>query len=107
MNEYLRPYIMRRFIIPGSIVLVIIVGAIVYFMPARVKTQHTPSAQAVAVAAPPTCVIKGNINEKGERIYHVPADPWYSKTKLDLGKGERWFCSEKEAQAAGWRAPGK
>ena len=53
-----------------------------------------------------SCAIKGNINEKGERIYHVPGDHWYATTKLDPSRGERWFCSEKEAQAAGWRAPG-
>jgi len=30
---------------------------------------------------------------------------WYSKTKINESKGERWFCSEAEAKAAGWRAP--
>ena len=25
------------------------------------------------------------------------------KTKISTSKGERWFCSEKEAQAFGWR----
>jgi len=51
------------------------------------------------------CVIKGNINSKGVRIYHTPASAWYSRTKVSPEKGERWFCSEKEARAAGWRAP--
>ena len=49
------------------------------------------------------CSIKGNIAKSGERIYHVPGDPFYSRTKVDQGAGERWFCSEQEAQAAGWR----
>lgn len=51
------------------------------------------------------CVIKGNINSKGIRIYHTPSSPWYSRTKVSPAKGERWFCSEEEARAAGWRAP--
>jgi len=51
------------------------------------------------------CVIKGNINSKGVRIYHTPSSAWYSRTKVSPEKGERWFCSEKEARAAGWRAP--
>lgn len=55
--------------------------------------------------APKGCPIKGNINNKGERIYHAPWSPWYSRTKVSLEKGERWFCDEGEAIRAGWRAP--
>jgi hypothetical protein len=49
------------------------------------------------------CQIKGNINSEGERIYHVPGGKWYDKTEINEGKGERWFCTESEAKAAGWR----
>ena len=49
------------------------------------------------------CRIKGNIGSKGERIYHVPGGRYYDATQIDPSKGERWFCSEAEAQAAGWR----
>ncbi|WP_315921805.1 thermonuclease family protein [Mesorhizobium sp. SP-1A] len=55
-------------------------------------------------AAPNGCPIKGNISRKGEKIYHMPWSPWYAKTKIDVSKGERWFCDEAEAAAAGWRA---
>ena len=51
------------------------------------------------------CQIKGNINSKGDRIYHVPGSSSYGATRINEAKGERWFCSEAEAQAAGWRAP--
>ena len=51
------------------------------------------------------CSIKGNINSKGDRIYHVPGSRSYGATKINESKGERWFCSEAEARAAGWRAP--
>lgn len=54
---------------------------------------------------PGNCVIKGNINSRGERIYHTPSSRWYSRTHIDTSRGERWFCSEEEARAAGWRAP--
>lgn len=54
-------------------------------------------------SAPGDCRIKGNINREGARIYHVPGGRWYDRTKIDPSKGERWFCSEDEAQAAGWR----
>lgn len=44
------------------------------------------------------CYIKGNINSKGEKIYHMPDDRDYKKTKA-----ERMFCTEQEAQSAGFR----
>ena len=52
---------------------------------------------------PGDCRIKGNISSKGERIYHVRGGRYYERTRIDQSKGERWFCSEAEAQAAGWR----
>ena len=49
------------------------------------------------------CVIKGNISSSGEKIYHVPGQKYYNQTVINESKGERWFCSEEEAQKAGWR----
>jgi hypothetical protein len=50
------------------------------------------------------CDIKGNISLKtGERIYHVPGQTYYDETRIDRRQGERWFCSEEAARAAGWR----
>ena len=58
-----------------------------------------------AAAASPRkgCPIKGNIGSDGERIYHTPWSPWYTRTKVNPSAGERWFCDEAEAIAAGWR----
>jgi len=61
-------------------------------------------ATAVQIA-PNGCPIKGNINRQGERIYHTPWSRHYTRTKVNLAAGERWFCSESEALAAGWRPP--
>ncbi len=49
------------------------------------------------------CAIKGNISGNG-RIYHMPGNENYDRTRIDTSRGERWFCSQAEAQAAGWRA---
>jgi len=50
------------------------------------------------------CDIKGNISyTTGERIYHVPGGAFYDKTVVDSQYGERWFCTEAEAIANGWR----
>jgi micrococcal nuclease len=58
------------------------------------QKENTPSG---------SCVIKGNINTSGEKIYHLPGCGSYEKTKIDESRGEKWFCTESEAQAAGWR----
>lgn len=63
-------------------------------------------AETLDAAADPDgrCLIKGNISSSGgERIYHVSGSANYSRTIIDPSKGERWFCSEVEAQEAGWR----
>lgn len=59
---------------------------------------------AAAEAAPSDCPIKGNVSG-AKRIYHAPWSPWYDRTRVSPAKGERWFCTEAEALAAGWRAP--
>lgn len=51
------------------------------------------------------CYIKGNINTAGEKIYHTRDSASYADTVIDESKGERWFCTEREARGAGWRAP--
>jgi endonuclease YncB( thermonuclease family) len=55
--------------------------------------------------SPGTCAIKGNISAKG-RLYHMPGARSYRATRINTTKGERWFCTESEARAAGWRKAG-
>lgn len=45
------------------------------------------------------CKIKGNINSKGEKIFHTESSPSYEVTKA-----EEMFCNESEALEAGYRA---
>jgi len=45
--------------------------------------------------------IKANVTQNG-KIYHVPGGVYYDRTDLDPTNGERLFCTEEEAQAAGW-----
>ena len=70
------------------------------------------ASPTAASAVPAVCdfsgteqpVIKGNISQtSGEKIYHVPGGEYYEKTIIDEAAGERWFCTEQEAVAAGWR----
>jgi hypothetical protein len=68
-----------------------------------VSAQTELLAPASAAAAPsPQCIIKGNVNRKGERIYFRPGQLDYAR--VDMSKpGKRWFCTEQDAQTAGWR----
>lgn len=63
---------------------------------ASAGSNQTPQEQA----PPEGKLIKGNINSKGEKIYHVPGSANYDRTQP-----EEWFATEEEAQAAGYRAP--
>lgn len=62
------------------------------------------SVAPLAAAEGDACNIKGNVSTRGERIYHVPGQRYYDDTRISASHGERWFCSEAEARAAGWRA---
>ena len=57
------------------------------------RQAATPVAQT-----PSGCAIKGNRNRKGQWIYHLPGMPYYAITRA-----EEMFCSEAQAQAAGYR----
>ena len=61
------------------------------------------SPASAAEAPSPDCVIKGNVNRRGECIYHLPGGRSYGIVKMDMRKGKRWFCTEAEAEAAGCR----
>lgn len=67
------------------------------------KPTPKPKPKPKPSPEPTACVIKGNIASDGERIYHVPGGQFYDVTKISVAKGERWFCSEADAVAAGWR----
>ena len=50
------------------------------------------------------CDIKGNISYSSkERIFHAPEQEYYAPTVITPMFGERWFCTEEDAIANGWR----
>jgi len=55
-------------------------------------------------AAGKDCLIKGNFRrDKGTKIYHLPECYNYERIAVNEREGDRWFCSEEEAAAAGFR----
>ncbi len=76
------------------------VGILVLSLPGQGENDISQVFAGVGVG----CDIKGNVSiSSGERIYHVPGQRYYLDTKIDARYGERWFCSEADARAAGWR----
>jgi len=75
-----------------------------FVMPWDFRAQMAAAGPAPASPSNATCLIKGNVSAKGERIYHLPGGAMYDKTDIEPDRGERWFCSPQEAEAAGWRA---
>jgi hypothetical protein len=72
----------------------------------RVGKKAPKNSCVISPDAPnANCAIKGNINSKGERIFHEPCSKHYGDTEVREKNGERWFCSQDEAIASGWRAP--
>lgn len=71
-----------------------------------IRATPTPAGSASPIPAftKSECVIKGNISiSTGDKLYHLPGMEDYEATRIDLTKGERWFCTEAEAIANGWR----
>lgn len=61
----------------------------------RPRTAPAPTPQPQQSQG--ACVIKGNVGRNG-KIYHMPGQKYYNKTNP-----EAMFCSEAEAQSAGFR----
>lgn len=53
-------------------------------------------------SAPDGCPIKAKVR-RGRRMYYLPWTPGYRSKRVSKRRGERWFCSEAEALAAGWK----
>jgi cold shock CspA family protein len=89
----------------------VFVGLVLLLMQCRsgMSPSRSPSRMPASIESitKPGCVVKGNISiNSGRMLYHVPGMEDYEGTIIDPDKGERWFCSEAEAVAAGWhRAP--
>lgn len=49
------------------------------------------------------CLIKGNVDRLDQRWYHLPSFRHYAQTVVNLEHGDRWFCTEDQAQKAGFQ----
>jgi hypothetical protein len=73
-------------------------------LPAASVSAPVSSCPTGCLVSSPVCLIKGNISsDTKEKIYHIPGQKFYTSTVIDPEQGERWFCTENEAIANGWR----
>jgi hypothetical protein len=73
-------------------------------IPPPVETAPVVGCPDGCATVKPGCEIKGNISSRtGERIYHLPSQMFYGRTVISPESGEKWFCTEEEAEANGWR----
>ena len=49
------------------------------------------------------CDIKGDVDNDGDKIYHIIGQQMYDATVVNPKQGETWFCSYEEAEEAGWK----
>jgi len=92
----------RRLGTRNGFLIIVLVGFAVYWS----ATSGVDEAQRIAASNRgdlSRCNIKGNVNLRGEHIYHVPGGRYYGVTQVNSIRGERWFCSRWEALRAGWR----
>lgn len=63
--------------------------------------QPATDAGAEGAIAAPSGKVKGNVRADGEKIYHMPGDAMYERTKA-----EQEFDTPEDAEAAGFRRVG-
>ena len=90
--------------VPASLIAGLVLVTILLLWSLGPQPPSPPPIVSPVPEPPPDCYIKGNISLRtGERIYHSPGQQYYEQTEIDPAEGERWFCTEEEARANGWR----
>ena len=80
------------------VILVTVIGGGLYLFSVRDSIPQVGLLNAIKA-----CTIKGNVNESGEKIYHLNTQEYYKETKINEDKGDRIFCTENEAINTGFR----
>ena len=71
----------------------------------RPADYRTRLWEAAAKSAPDGCPIKAHLTQAG-KIYVLPWASDYARVTIRATRGDRWFCSEQDATAAGFRSDG-
>lgn len=66
-----------------------------------IATVEAPQEETTPVAE--ECLIKANVGRNRSAIYHMPTGAYYDLIKIDPNQGDRYYCTEEEAVADGFR----
>jgi len=107
-DRYRRHWIYRfKVLLPSAVSGVVTVLGVSFFHPGDFRTQSA-SAKYSKSTQKSSCNFKGNVSyNKRRKIYHVPGQRDYESTVISSHRGERWFCSEADARANGWKKAGR
>ena len=88
----------------GVLETVVGVGILAMIVLLTMEFSPSRSPSPITSIAKPGCTIKGNISiDTGNKVYHLPNMEDYESTVINPASGEKWFCTESEAKANGWR----
>lgn len=65
-----------------------------------------PALPTVTPDLSPCDYVKGNIDRQGRKLYHLPGTANYDQVVIDEAAGEKVFCTEAQAQEAGFMKAG-
>jgi endonuclease YncB( thermonuclease family) len=69
---------------------------------AKRRGIHGPPCTQRVNTDNPSCTIKGN-NKDGKKYYYASDCGFYNQALVQLYEGDQWFCTEDEAQEAGYQ----
>jgi uncharacterized protein YgiM (DUF1202 family) len=69
---------------------------------ANITPTPDPRCRNGCETPPAGCVVKGDVEPNGAHFFYLPNDAGYTQVRMELAKGDRWFCAVSDAQAAGW-----
>ena len=107
-NPFTNPVVVAAFIGLVGVLLTSIIGPIIIdrFKATPTPTMPvTPTISANGFVCPnEEACIKGNVDpDTNDQIYHFPGCKYYEQTIINESKGEKYFTTAAEAEAAGWR----
>jgi len=71
--------------------------------PQRPEAFRAQAWKVASERAPDGCPVKGAVLSSRGKVYLMPWWSKYDRTRVRKRRGGRWFCSEREAQEAGWK----
>lgn len=70
-------------------------------VPPTIPATVAPPTDTATPAPTAACLIKGLAQS---HLYHMPGQATYARSQVKPERGDQWFCTELEAEQAGFKA---